>query len=364
MKRVLIVDRFEPSFTSIEYRNLDITLKFISNDPKSVKELPTKRYARTVEYLSDGDRSHLTDVPDRFALPTETQKEEVELPRDAIEYDIAARTIVSVEVWGTEIETKKQGEEENQENEANEEEKQSPRKESDEKKTPESGEKKKQKKKVNGTPHETRRERERSIVLSKDPILIGKGVIDMSLKALGTPIELTAARKIRQPERYQKPEKEYPEWKRPADYVPLKKKTAEKEESLEEKKKHVQEEKNKQLEEALDQRYGRFSGKLYIFIKTIKNGQTTRSKLERTQEVLFKKDENAEDTKNKLQEDAENEAAEIYDKLIKNEFKVFLENKKELQKIQEENERAANEEEEEEVVEEQAEEDYDEHSDN
>ena len=340
MKRVLIVDRFEPSFTSVEYRNLDITLKFISNDPKSTNELPPKRYARIVEYLSDSDRSQLTDVPDRNSLGNESPKEEPPLPESAIEYDIAARTIVNVEVWATEIEMEKQGGEDDQENEANDNENKSPRKDSQKE------EKKKSKRKSNGTPHQTRREKERTIVLQKDPILIGKGVIDMSLKALGTPIELTAARKIRQPERYQKPEKEYPEWKRPADYVPLKQKTVEKEETLEEKKQHIQDEKNKQLEDALDQRYGHFSGKLYIFIKTIKNGQTTRSKLERTQEVLFKEDENAEESKNQLQQNAEAEAQEIYDKLIKTEFKVFLDNKKELQKIQEENEKAKEEEEE------------------
>ena len=350
MKRVLIIDRLEPSFTSIENRNLDLTLKFISTDPQSTNETEPKNYSRKIEYITDSDRAQLQrygEIPDTTSFS----------------YDLAARTILKVEVWAKEKEEKQETEQETEEpkeekesttdTKDNEESpKDTPQKEEKskdqklaekEKPKPKKETKKQQQSRGLNNPHEAEKEKAKRVVLTTDPILIGKGTIDLSLKAEGTPVNISPVRSIKSPAPYVKPPSTIGEWKRPADYVPPKSKkqkgkdTQENEEAkLKALKQKNEEERIKKLNDALDHRYANFNAKLYIYIRTEKTEQQTRTKLERTQEVLFQDNDKDQESKDKIQQLAEEEAQNLYDSFIKSEFKVFLQNKKILEKIRQE----------------------------
>ena len=186
----------------------------------------------------------------------------------------------------------------------------------------------------------------KKIIITEEPVLIGTGTIDMSLKSDNTPIAIKATRRIKPPAPYVRQSSSISSWRRPADYVPptsRRKSRAENREddfTAEAEKAKAKNEKLKKekLENSLDHMYSGFSAKLYITIVTDKSSMKKESKSqnERTKRILFKGRDESE--YQEAVERANKSAEEKYESFIKSEFKFFIQNKKVVDEIQKENE--------------------------
>lgn len=195
-----------------------------------------------------------------------------------------------------------------------------------------------------------------------EPVLVGRGEINMTLKGDQIQIDIEPTRKPKIPKFTENDLHRIPQWRRPKDYEDLraaadknKEQDKENEVDLEKLEKEAQEQKQAELNHNLDLEFVDFNAKLIITIETNSNGNTTRSKLERTEQSIVnhiqtKEQAKAEEEKRKIEEfkqRAVENAQKKYDAFINAEYKWVLDNKNLIKKMKAEDVQSEEEEEEE-----------------